>query len=172
MVAAPFGKCPGQSVATCNNVRDIPSQLFGSPILAVARPGLASSTRFNDATSPSCMASTTAMARGLSGEMFNVVLLPIGCPHSSLSVHRAARAGTTTNHQIPDRCDGKPTQSSVDEPHTVVHEIPEPDQTSAHRADDQRPSLPVSPIGRYLADNRQGRHSLNQDRRIRTQERN
>ena len=50
-VWAPFGKCPGQSVATCSNDRDIPLHSL-APSLAVARPGFSFSSRFNDSTSP------------------------------------------------------------------------------------------------------------------------
>src|SRR5215467_3340612 len=60
--AAPLGKCPGQSVATCNNVRDLPS----SPIVADAKAGCSRSNLLSDGRSAARIAASTDMASGSS----------------------------------------------------------------------------------------------------------
>ncbi len=74
-VAAPRGKWPGQSVATCNSVRDIPAG-FASPSRASARPVVSSNNCFNATRSPVWIALTTAMASGSSVSMYTMTNLP------------------------------------------------------------------------------------------------
>src|SRR5437667_30869 len=145
------------------NHRATPRQLFASPILAVARPGLFSRSRFSDDTSPLWMASTTASARGLSAAIFKLIVSLMDFPRLSLIVV----CGTTgtiaaTVHHIPNRRDGETRQCSVNEQHMIIQEIGNHDQTDADRTDEQRTFLSVLPIGRYLPKERQGRHDLNQ----------
>lgn len=72
-VAAPLGKWPGQSVATCSRVRDVPAG-SSSPIRAVANPGCSASSRRSAARSPRWIASITATASGSCGSMVTLCL--------------------------------------------------------------------------------------------------
>src|SRR5438046_9157420 len=108
----------------CNNDRETPFQVFASPILAVARPGLFSKSRFSDDTSPLWMASTPATARGLSAAIFKLILSLMDFPRLSLIVVcRTTGALTATMPHVPNRRDAEPRQCSVNEQQMIAEDI-------------------------------------------------